>query len=537
MPEHLKALVVILGIATAAFAVAKAPACAMACATKDFERRRNLWFAVTLTGFLSHGFWISLAITAVWLLVAYRGERNGLAMFFFVLFAVPAITADLPGMGVINNFFVIDYVRLLTLTVLLPAYVSLQTRPGTLPFGRTLSDKLLAAYLILGFVLWIESSTFTNALRNAVFYAFIDVFLPYYVASRALRSIKDFRDVLMSYVVAAMVLGLILIFEFAKGWLLYQALEYALGMNWGWNNYLWRAGNLRAAGSIGHPIAAGFVMAVAIGFYLYLRKVILSQTVWGVGMALLVVGLVAPISRGPWMGAAAIVLIMLATAPSPMRTFAKLGMVGIIVLPFVFTTSAGRAIIDYLPFVGSIEASTVEGRQLLAQTFIGVVLDNPILGIPNYLEMPGMEALRGGDGLIDLVNTYVIIGLRSGLVGLSLFVAFFLAAGFAVYTGMRAVRDRRDEHYVLGQALLATLAGILFIIGTVSPILVIPTIYWAVAGFGVAYAHMVRQRQVSGAGRPVNTATGASDNGVATRGNPRPGFSGANSAGTLSSVK
>jgi hypothetical protein len=497
MPEHLKALVVVLAAAIAVFAIAKAPACAVATATKDFDRRRNLWLVLTLAAFLSHSFWLCLALAGVCVVVAMQNEHNKLAMFFLVLFAIPPITADMPGMGLVNYLFVIDYVRLLALLVLFPAYLHLRKQPDTMAFGRTVPDKILAAYLILGFLLWSQHSTLTNALRNGVFYAFIDVFLPYYVASRSLKNIKDFRDALMAYTVAAMVLSLIVIFEFAKGWLLYPSVEVAQGITWGWNNYMWRGGNLRARGPIGHPIAAGYAIAVAIAFYLYLKKLVPNGALWGLGMLLLIGGLVAPVSRGPWVGAVGMVLVILATGRAPALALAKAGLIVVIAVPLLLITPSGQRIVDYLPFVGTIEASTVEGRQRLAETSIRLILDNPLFGIANYLELPDMEALRGGDGLIDLVNTYVIVGLGSGVVGLSLFIGFFVAAALCIYRGMRTISDKQDERYVLGQTLLATLLGILFIIGTVSPVLIIPNIYWAVAGLGVGYAGTLARRSVS----------------------------------------
>ena len=70
MPVHLRALVVILVLATAVLAFVKAPACALAITPKDFERRRNLWFAITLAAFLAHNFWIYIIVVAALLLLA-----------------------------------------------------------------------------------------------------------------------------------------------------------------------------------------------------------------------------------------------------------------------------------------------------------------------------------------------------------------------------------------------------------------------------------------------------------------------------------
>src|SRR5258706_15477533 len=140
MPEYLRALGFILALAAAVFAFAKTPACTLASNPNDFERRRNLWFGITLVAFLAHNIWIFFIITAVLLLCVLPREPNKLAMFFFLLFAVPQFPAEISVLSLINYFFTIDYVRLLTLVVLLPAFLSLVTRPDVERFGLLLAD-------------------------------------------------------------------------------------------------------------------------------------------------------------------------------------------------------------------------------------------------------------------------------------------------------------------------------------------------------------------------------------------------------------
>jgi len=82
-------------------------------------------------------------------------------------------------------------------------------------------------------------------------------------------------------------------------------------------------------------------------------------------------------------------------------------------------------------------------------------------------------------------------------VGLSLFAGFFIAVIVGIFQSMRNLPDRHDELYLLGQALLATLLGILVIIGTASSISFIPVIYYSVAGLGVAYARMLALAKVA----------------------------------------
>jgi O-antigen ligase/polysaccharide polymerase Wzy-like membrane protein len=491
MPEYLRALVAILVLAGAVFAVAKSPACAMACTAGDFERRRNLWFGITLAAFVAHNFWIFMVVAAALLLLAMPKEPNKLAMYLLLLFAVPVIPRDVSALGLINYLFTIDYVRLLALVVLFPAFVSLWSRPDTERFGRLLPDKLLAAYLILIFVLQLRVDTLTNALRHGIFYGFIDVFLPYYVASRSLKDLGGFRDALTGFVLAGLVLSAIGAFEFAKYWLLYPPLEDVLDARWDLGNYLGRGNVLRAQASTGQPIVLGYVIAVAAGLSLFLTKSVPSAKARGLGMLLLMAGLVAALSRGPWVGAAATFLVFIATGAFAGMRLAKLGLLGAILLPALLASPAGKTIVDYLPFVGTVEAENVTYRQQLLEISLEVVQQNPVFGAPHFMQLPVMQQLRQGQGIIDIVNTYLGVALESGLVGLALFAGFFIAVAAGLFMSMRSVPDRNDELYLLGRALFSTLLGILIMIFTLSSISVVPVVYWCVAGLGVAYARML----------------------------------------------
>lgn len=506
MPEHLRTLLVILALAASVFVFAKAPACAAASAAADFERRRNLWFGVTLVAFLAHHFWIFIVAAAALLLYGASREPNKLALFFFLLFAVPPIPAKISGLGVIEHFFTIDYIRLLGLVILLPAYLHLRRQRESEPFGRSIPDKLLAGYMVLSVLLIFAVSTFTNTLRQGVLYSFLDVFLPYYVASRSLKTLQGFRDVLMAFVVAAMVLSAIGAFEFARHWLLYSPLDEALGVFWGYGGYLEReGGRLRAQASTGQPIPLGYVIAVALAFFLFLRKSVPNPAAWGLGLLLLLAGLIAPVSRGPWLGAAVMFLVFVMTSPSAAKDITMLGLLGVIAVPALLASPLGENIIDHLPFIGNVEQANVTYRQRLLEISFQVILQNPFFGAADYLNSPEMQQLMQGHGIIDVVNTYVGIGLARGLVGLALFAGFFIAVGLGIFKGMRSLADRHDERHLLGRALLATLLGILVIIFTVSSISVIPVIYWSVAGFGVAYARMLALARPHGPGAVQST--------------------------------
>jgi O-antigen ligase len=333
-----------------------------------------------------------------------------------------------------------------------------------------------------------------------VFYAFLDVFLPYYVASRGVRDLAAFRDALAAFVLAALLLAPIAVFEFARHWLVYAPLDNALGVTWGLLNYLERGdGLLRAQASTGQPIILGYVLAVALGLALYLRRFIPSAPMRNALLVLLAAGLIAAMSRGPWIGAAVMVIAFVATGPRALPRLAKLGAAGLCLVPLLLISPAGKELVDYLPFVGTVEAHNITYRQLLFEISLDVVLAHPLFGAWDFLQLPVMQQLKQGQGIIDVVNTYLGVALASGLVGLALFCGFFVAVLYELAGAMRRAGDRDAEPYVLGQALFCVLVGMLVMIVSTSSLTLIPLLYWSIAGLAQAYA---RSLVMAHAGKP-----------------------------------
>jgi O-antigen ligase len=497
MPTYLKALIVILALASVVLAFAKAPVCASFSATADFIRRRNTWLAITAIAFLAHNFWIyAFAVGGVLYAVAAR-DRNKVALYFFLLFAVTDFTNHVSGFGLVNYLVQIGYLRLLALTILLPVFLYLRKQPDTDRFGALKPDKLIAAYIIIQFVLNLSAGTATNAIRVGLVYAFLDMFLPYYVASRALKNIGEFRDAMMSFSVAALILSAIGTFEAARHWLLYAGLSDALGIS-ALTIHSIRGGDdgtLRAQATTQQPIVLGYLVAIAIAFWLYFRKSVPNRIAWSLGLLLLTAGLIAPLSRGPWVGVAAMLVVLILTGPTAAKNFAKLALFGAVSMGLLLASPVGERVIELLPFFGSADAN-VTYRQRLLTVSLDLIWDNPFFGSFDYINSAEMEEMRQGQGIIDIVNTYIAVGLGSGLVGLSLFAGFFLAVIGGLFRTIRNLRNPDDETYQLGQVLLAVLLGIIVMIGTVSSISFIPVVYWALAGVGVAYTRMVERQTV-----------------------------------------
>lgn len=488
MPEHLRALVVILVLSGLSFWLMR-PAVAQLVGTATFKQWRNLWLGLTLVAFLSHSFWVYAVVVALVLLLKRPPMGHVVGVWLLLMFLVPAAGIDIPGFGIINFLFTLDHLRLLSLVLLLPAALVLLQQRASLRLGSTWPDKLLLAFLILAAILQLRETSVTDALRGCL-YLFTDVFLPYYVTSRSLRSMSDFKHALTGFMVSAALLAALAMFEMLRHWKLYNSVTGVLGLDWSMGNYLGREGLLRASVTTGQPIPLGLVMMAAMGVFFYLR---IQGTRWQhtLGWLVLTGGLVASLSRGPWVGALFTVMVFMALGPKPVKQLLGLGLLGALALPVLALFPAGQKILNLLPFIGQADEFNITYRERLLENSWIVIERNFWFGSVDYLQTPEMQSLIQGQGIIDIVNTYVGVALDYGMVGLALFCLFFALAMLGVFKALR--KQAEPEPRLLGRALLATLAGVLLTIFTVSSITVIPWLYWTLAGMCVAYANVFKQ--------------------------------------------
>jgi O-antigen ligase len=499
MPEHLRALVVILGIAIPAFWLARRALCDGLMSSEDFDRRRKLWFAVTLLAFLSHSFWLYIVLCGAMLLVAGSKERNPGALYALLIVAVPGFEQMVPGMGLVDHVFIMNHVRLLHLAILLPAALRLlktEELPSTGPWK--LCDRLLIAYLVFSLIHRAASDSATGTARFG-FYLWLDIWLPYFVLTRSLRSEKALRECMAALMLAVAITAVIAIFETTRYWLLFESLRYALGLPEVMPMYLTRSdgGGLRANVTSLNAIALGYTMMIGLVFALALNAQLRARWQAVLLTGILIGGLFAALSRGPWVGAAAGVTAAMVMGPGGAKRGAKLLVVASIGFGLLLISPLGPKFVDLLPFIGTVESGNVTYRQRLLEVSMIVIWENPIFGLPDYLEHPAMQEMRQGQGIIDVVNTYLGVALYSGFVGLFLFVGPFLLAGILVWRSLRHLGHHRIQFQPIGRALLGAIGGAAITIATVSSITVIPTFYWMLLAFSIAFIRLVQAAPIS----------------------------------------
>lgn len=454
---------------------------------------RNLWVALSVLAFVSGNFWIFVAGTSIALLVASKRLRWPAAMFPGLLLCLPPYAVDIPGFGLINYLFTLSVPRLFALLLLAPAALAL-LRSSSAASPVAWPDRLFICYVLLQISLAATSDSVTASMRST-FYIVVDIVLPYFVLSRALVSLAALRQALGGILVAGVVLAVMALVEFWKNWLLYLSLGASWGLPDPVSSYLMRDGLLRVRATAGHAIALGFVMVMAFSALLAFWPA-LNRSGRRLTASLLLCGAVLPFSRGPWIGALAVISVYIATGPAALRRLALFalalatGFAGAALLP------GGERIIGLLPFVGSVDRGSIDYRQLLLDASLTLLAEDPLLGPANYMARLAAAGLVQGEGFVDLVNSYLGIALASGLIGLFLFVGFFAAVAAGLLKGIKRSRNSQDDNLLalsgVGRALVGGVAGVMVTIATVSSISIIPWLYWSFAGLCVGYIRVVQ---------------------------------------------
>jgi O-antigen ligase len=514
MKEHIVALCYILLIAGLCFALLYKPMTARLMSRDDFARRRNLFIAVTVITFLAHSFWVALFACMLVIGLSARRESNPAALYCALLFAVPQYDVPIPGFGIINQLFEINHPRAMALALLLPVALRLLSSPRTPNPRLRVPDTLLLVYFLYVLVVNATADSITGLMRLSVYFL-LDHALLYFVVTRTVTSRQRLFDLLASLTMGLAVIGIVAVFETNRSWLVYESLRAPLGVPEAeLTSYLIRetdyGGYLRSYTTAGHAIALGFVCMVVTTFQLALARQYLPRWLGVVVILMPVAGLIASISRGPWLACAIAVALGLSVGTGARRRVAWMAALVPLAAVVLLLHPQGQKFIDLLPFVGAVEPGSVTYRTLLIDRALVVFWQNPILGSLQYIQNPVLEELRQGQGIIDIVNTYLGVALAYGIVGLVLFVApAVYAVGASWHVSRRLARvDPAAE--VAGRALCAAMIAALLAIGAASFYFHIPLLYWLLISLCAAYsAHAPSWRSTAAVSQPQSARVAA----------------------------
>jgi O-antigen ligase len=187
--------------------------------------------------------------------------------------------------------------------------------------------------------------------------------------------------------------------------------------------------------------------------------------------------------------------------PGTTRPLTKAVGVLVIAAVVIALTPLGDKIVNLLPFIGgSTQDSSVIYRNQLLDRAVQVIQENPFLGDQNALLR--MQDLRQGEGIIDVINTYVDVLLSNGFVGLSLFLGFILIALFKSFATYKRITPVDRDAGMLGTSLVSCILGTLIMMADGSFGNGLERLFYVLAGLAAAYSHLFRSRLLVPLDRP-----------------------------------
>ena len=347
MLENVRALVVVVALGVPSFYILGQLTGPLV-ARREFVVWRNVSFLVTLAAFLSIKFFAFTVFLVLICMYVRSSHAKTAGIFFILLFAVPLVDVPIGGGG-IQLLLAVNNGRLLAVFLLLPILFA-KRRPNHRNGAAFVApDLLVVSFTLLQVVLEFRRADVTTVLRVLVTNSF-DILIPYFVFSRTITNLSEIRSVVFAFLVAVLPMALMAPFELVKGWHLYAA----VANGWGGDRfYVWRDGLLRAEGAANGAIILGHLFMVAVGCVLAMWQDTAKQRRFvAVVLLILAAGLVATLSRGPWVGCFVLIVGFVATGPRAAVNLGKLAAGSSLVLGVALLLPGGQKLLNLLPFVG-----------------------------------------------------------------------------------------------------------------------------------------------------------------------------------------
>ena len=303
-----------------------------------------------------------------------------------------------------------------------------------------LIDLPACALLLLLAAALARDTSFSNFLRSSS-NVILDLGLPYYIVSRGIRTMKECRAILLWLGCGGTVLSAILFYEFIRFWPIYNELY----VNYELSTLLLvksRGGFLRAGGPFVESTSAAMILAICVLALSLCRNQFRTRWYFFAAMAFCCVGLVAPQSRGAWVG----LFFAMAAAEIYRRRYFQLSVGAVVVAAGIALIAVGAqfssSFSESIGLSGN-SSDTSDYRRLLLMRGLQEFSNSPLIGFSLPEAQWRLHDLIQGEGIVDFVNSYVWIMMISGIVGLAVFIWAFV---FFIIRSL-AFRPSRRKRY------------------------------------------------------------------------------------------
>ncbi len=403
---------------------------------------------------LSNGFLTLAVAAAAMLALAPIKASYRIAFYILVVPAVPFyVQFDVPFPG-INYLMSLNHQRIAAVLILAPLLFYPSARRANWGFF----DFALIAYAIYSATMVALSVNVTGGLRYLIEQVLL-LIIPYSAIVRSLHTTDDLEDTLRAYLSCSIILAAIAFIATLKQWDFYSLPNS--GTAFAVADY--RGGFLRIAG-VANTHSLGFHLAAALLLIEHLKTRLDWSFITRVALrGLLLIGVLATGSRGALAGLVigyGVYFVFMLRSVFVWFLAVTLSLVAVAIAGYWLLEADHSAFDPY---------GTFNYRQELVITSLAYMREHLLFGDLHFLASGRFDHLVQGQGIVDVTNLYLQIGLVFGLIGLSLFFAIY--AGTVVLLSFSARLTAADPIYAtLNPVILACLIGWLVLVATTSDV-------------------------------------------------------------------
>jgi len=341
------------------------------------------------------------------------------AFFLVVAPCLPIyLQAPLPFPGI--NFLInLTHYKVAAIALLLPLLVVKNKKDPA--FAFSIADASLLGYIVYTAFIVGDTLNATSGLRFLIDQTLILAF-PYFALRFAIANLEDFDKCLRGFLIASILLAGITLVATAKQWDFYRLYELESIMK----VPDFRDGLIRI-GATANTHSLGYHLALCLLFLEYLKRRMHFGFIHLLGLrAVFLASIFVTGSRGAMVGLAlAFSTYVICTIRSRAQRWTLYAiMIAGLVAGVTWLLVGDFSQID--------PHGTFAYRQKLVTTSIDYILENPFFGDYNYLTSGKFDNLVQGQGIIDVTNLYLQVGLHYGLIGLVLFFSVILFSWFGL---------------------------------------------------------------------------------------------------------
>jgi hypothetical protein len=394
--------------------------------------------AVTLAEFTALPALATLLIVTACIAAGASARTPLIASYTVITAVVPILEVRLPGLFGLNTFMVFSVPLVAGLTVIIMRVVD---RSKFQQFSLRTSDCVLMAFIVIRSFLGTRDES-----AQLVFRVLMEDVLSlggaYLVASRARMDVPSAFLKPLLFVGSA--LALVAIFEAVRWWPQYigvydvKGIPIVRGM-------ISRAGLMRSPGPFQDPLAFSIFLSITAMAGVGLLQLERRRSLVAIALLIIVLGLASTSSRTG--------LVALATS------LAVFAFVRRKISLYALLAVAGGVGALYLGQISDMAASgTSVYRWQVFNKGLQVIIDNPLLGAAEAIKRGALKELTQGQGIVDVVNSYIGLGIQGGFL---LILAFLATPVAAILSYMRYSAPRKAPERIFADVVLSQLAGTL----------------------------------------------------------------------------